>query len=431
MARQSAALRRTKPPANDDTIRTTLARLSLDHKNAGLFPPRGDLRHSMRALRDDLLAVRVLSLQGQVIDIHDKLLAEPILRPAQKQRILRVLAEVRDHYLRIDASFPADHRDRGYQMVNWKHTRAEIDQVLEAARLAHLGPSQTEDALLGSIFSDAVKVPGNFIVHNIDGSAASVDVLTRYFDVRVGRNLGRVTAIATIIREHQVSPPAFMAGIVRTLVDKATKERGGYDGAVMASLTAKIRSPFEAPLVFDEGALIDFSPAERAVLALLGVEEWRVPHPSTPWYGPSRAVIDGDCLINYACPDGWAKIAAIRGPDTQPFFEDATVFDSLHTAKQSYDDALSVMSAPALPLAESGLARTRNAIRNVRDRMRVWLAAQPWLPANPDGTVAFWNAPLKYPSKGPLSKLEEEQFRFAKQIRTKVVDLLREEQGNY
>jgi len=431
MARQSTALRRTRPPATDDTVRAMLTRLSLEHKHAGLFPHREDMRYSLRALRDDLLEVRVLSLQGEVTDIHAKLLAEPILRPAQKQRILRVLAEVRDHYLRIDASFPADHRDRGYQMVNWKHTRAEIDQVLEAARLASLGPSQTEDALLGSIFSDAVKVPGNFIVHNIDGSAAAAHVLARYFEASVGRNLGRIAAIATIIREHQVSPPGFMATIVRTLADKATKDQGGYDAAVMAGLTAKIARPFAAPVVFDEGALIDFTPAERALLAVLGVEEWRVPHPSTPWYKPSRAVIDGDCLINYACPDGWAKIAAIRGPDTQPFFEDPTIFDSLHTAKQSYDDALSVMSEPALPLAEAGLTRTRGAIRNVRDRMRVWLAAQPWLPANPDGTVSFWNAPLKYPSKGPLSKLEEDQFRFAKQIRAKVVELLREEQGNY
>jgi SAM-dependent methyltransferase len=56
MARQSTALRRARPrPANDDTTRTALARLSIDHKHAGLFPPRDDMRLSLRALRQDLL----------------------------------------------------------------------------------------------------------------------------------------------------------------------------------------------------------------------------------------------------------------------------------------------------------------------------------------------------------------------------------------
>jgi hypothetical protein len=432
MSTQSTALSSARPrPVSTDGVRARLASLTLLDKHAALFPPRADLRPALRALRHDLTEVRVLGPDGQVMDVYEKLMAEPRLRPAQKQRIFRVLAEVRDAYLRVDNAEPPGSRDKGYQIVNWKHTRAEIDQVLEAAKLARLQPQQIEDAILGSIFSDAVKVPGNFIVHNIDGSAAAAHVLARYFDPAVGRNLVRIAAIATLIREHQVSPPGFMGGIARTLITKKLGTPSAEQDATLASIVAKISRPFAAPLVFDEGAAIDFNAAERELLAVVDVHEWRVPHPRTHWYGPSRAVIDGDCLINYACPDGWAKIAAIRGPDTQPFFEDPTIFDSLHSAKKSFDDALSVMSEPAHALAEAGLARTRRAIRTIRDKMRVWLASQPWLPVNPDGTIPFWNAPLKYPRLSRLSRLEEDQFRFAKQIRARVVELLREEQGRY
>jgi hypothetical protein len=43
--------------------------------------------------------------------------------------------------------------------------------------------------------------------------------------------------------------------------------------------------------------------------------------------------------------------------------------------------------------------------------------------------IPFWDAPLKYPSKGELSPLEQRQFDFAKKIREETVRRLRAEQG--
>ncbi len=410
-----------------------LDRLSAGRKHASLFPEPSSMRASLKALREDLAEVLVQGGAGKVIDVHDKLSREPTLGKAQKERIFRVLAEVRDSYLRIDDAIKPDGPNKGYQLINWKHTRAEIDQVLEAAKLAGLSPSDTEDAILASIFSDAVKTPQNFIVHNVDGAAASVIVLQRYFDLSNDKQAQRLLGIWHAAKEHQIGPPLFMANITKGMLSrKLGEERARAEAQTLASIHAKISHPFDRKNLTDDGSQLAFSDAERALLALLEVHDWAVPHESSAHYRVSRAVIDGDSLINYASPDGWAKIAALRGPDTQPFFEDATVLDSLHSAKHSYDDAMTVVSAPARPLMEQGLKRTKAAIKRVRDKMQVWLGSQgPFLPLNPDGTIAFWNSALKYPSKGKLTQREQTQFKFAKLIREKVVELLRAEQGVY
>jgi hypothetical protein len=424
--------------ADDRKVPTAAVELDLEHmssknKHAALFPPPPNLRASLKGLRDDLTEVKVLGQDGKVVDVHEKISAERSLTKAQKERVFRVLAEVRDSYLRIDNALAPEAPNKGYQIVNWKHTRAEIDQVLEAAKLATLSGADTEDALLASIFSDAVKTPQNFIIHNIDGAAAAAHVLQRHFDLDKPADRARLYGIWRAAKEHQIGPPGFMATMARgMLARKLGDERAKAEAANLASIHRKIARPFDKEHLVADGSEIAFSEAERQILAVLDVHDWTVPFEGSPHYGLSRAVIDGDSLINYASPDGWAKIAAIRGPDTQPFFEDATVLDSLHSAKQSYDDAMTVVSVPARPLMEQGLLRTKAAIKRVRSRMQEWFATHgPFLPANPDGTIPFWNAPLKYPSKGKLTQREQLQFKFAKEIRAKVVELLRAEQGTY
>src|SRR6185436_2477729 len=120
---------------------------------------------------------------------------------------------------------------------------------------------------------------------------------------------------------------------------------------------------------------------------------------------------------------------AIRGPDRGPFFEDKTIGDSLKSAHESYDDAFSVITKGAQPLAEAGLKRTEAAVQRVSAKMETWLKSQPDLVRNADGTIPFWNAPLKYPSAGALNDTEKKQFAFASKIREQMVALLREEQG--
>src|SRR4029453_16250171 len=166
----------------------------------------------------------------------------------------------------------------------------------------------------------------------------------------------------------------------------------------------------------------------------IGVEEWFVPNANNSWNRTSQAVINGDSLINYASPDGWAKIAAIRGPGKEPWFWDKTVFDSLDSTQKSYDDAYQVLSDEAKPLAEAGLQRTKGAIERVKGEMGLWFkeleSKGVEIPRTPDGKIAFWDAPLKYATKDqPLNDLEQKQFDFAKQIREEVVRRLRVQQG--
>jgi hypothetical protein len=411
-------------------MRADLELWTLGNKHAALFPEPGSLRASLKALRDDLAEVEVMGDAGKVVDVHEKISRDKVLSKLQKDRVFKVLAEVRDSYLRIDGALRHDAPNKGYQVVNWKHTRAEIDQVLEAARLAKLSASDTEDAILASIFSDAVKTPQNFIVHNIDGAAAAALVLARYFDLSKEANRVRLHGIWRSAKEHQIGPPLFMANISKAMLARKLGDKA--EAPVLGSIHAKIAKPFDTKHLVADGSELAFSDAERAALSALDIHDWAVPYAAAAHYRVSRAVIDGDSLINYASPDGWAKIAALRGPDTQPFFEDATVLDSLQSAKASYDDAMTVVSDPAKPLMAAGLVRTKNAIKRVRDEMQAWLTSHgPFLPANSNGTIAFWNAPLKYPSKGKLTQREEMQFKFAKQIREKVVELLRAQQGSY
>ncbi|MBI4533732.1 MAG: hypothetical protein HY711_07270, partial [Candidatus Melainabacteria bacterium] len=117
-------------------------------------------------------------------------------------------------------------------------------------------------------------------------------------------------------------------------------------------------------------------------------------------------------------------------------------------------------------LIEGGLARTEHALQEAKAQLKKWFETQN-VPRNKDGTIAYWDAPLKYPDqltevergrltelqakvqaatgaekasieaelrglkyKG-LSETEIEQYEFAKQIRSKMVELLRAQQGNH
>src|SRR4030095_3796430 len=338
-----------------------------------------------------------------------------------------------------------------------------------------------------SIFSDSVKFPpgerANFIVHHVDGAKAAAEILPRYFDVSAPDNMARVEGIYRAILEHQIAPPGFLAnmaghhmigGQVRgvfggqtgeafssvlpdEVIDKLGRSvhgdnahklaefrealQGKNPTEIIQSIQNKMQNPMEPRFrtVDPETgvATTKFTPAERALLETIGVKEWYLPNPDSPWYGASRAVIDGDGLINYATPDGWAKIAAIRGPGKEPWFQDATVFGSLKTAKDSYDDAFSVMTPEGQDLARAGLGRTQGALDRVRQRMEDWFSSKEaiGLQRNADGTIPFWNADLKYPPRGPapkfelqldkLSDVERKQFEFAMKIRERMVEELR------
>ncbi len=440
-----------KPGSINAEDQTRLDRLSNNHELAEKFPPptAEKLKDLRTGLEKELSTeVPVMGDDGKPTNLYEKLMRSDKLDAAQKERVLNALAEVNDAYYRIEAAVPADSDAKGYQDVNWKHTRGEVDQVLDSAGRMGLSPVETENALLASIFSDSVKFGKgdphnnpNFLVHNIDGAKAAAEVLPRYFDLSVPGNLERIEAITHAVREHQIGPPEFMSDMTRLALEGRLGKKPGVplpaeQQALVDSIVQKIAKPMESKLVTDaKGASrIAFTDAERGLLEQIGIKDWFVPDARNSWYRTSQAVINGDSLINYATPDGWAKIAAIRGPGKEPWFQDKTVLDSLESTQKSYNDAYQVLSEEAKPLADAGLQRTRGAIDRVKGEMELWftgLETQEFkIPRTPEGKIPFWNAPLKYATKDqPLTEFEQSQFEFAKQIREEMVRRLRAQQG--
>ena len=444
-----------------------------------------DAARSQKWLREDLKDVPVRTETGAVTDVYDKIASQPdsVLAPEQKARILGVLGDTRDSLLKIDGELEPGAKNKGYQVVNWKHTRGEIDQVLEASKLnPSMTPVQTENAILASIISDSVKTPENFIRHHVDAANHADKVLSKYFDSSNPADAVRIAEIKNAILEHQIGPPGFMGFMTQMTIRNSIKgemangakqafgekmpeaEQKVYDGLVarlmkpvdgplsteerafmqhigvdawkveeskqINSLQGKISKPFENQV---EGS-VNFNATENAYMNQIGLSKWYVPEKGTPWYDASRAVIDGDSLINYASPDGWAKIGQIRGPGT--IFKDATIWDSLASAKASYNDAFSVMTDAAKPLGEAGLRRTEAAVERVKPEVQKWINANKAAYGyGADEKVSFWDkdaAPLKYPEDGhPLEAQDALRLDFARQIRDRMVAELRAQQGNY
>lgn len=467
--------------------KSKLAALSRDHAFAGEFPVPQNQGASVQALRDDLAEVAA-SGGGTVLDKIDQ---HPLLSAQQKERVFFVLAEVRDSYLAKiqqakDSGSPVD-----YQMVNWKHTRAEVDFVMASAEVNGLNANQVEDALLASIFSDAIKTPQNFITHNLDGAAAAAEVLPRYFDTTSARAVARMEGIIRAVEEHQIGPPSFMGNIItrgmltghlsaalsatetgRAVMEKVGNpfafssahrqecllalrgpgeirmELGGQaislkageadvlrgalsQAAARDSAAQKIANPFaSAGRSADGQHQVQFSSEEREVLAQIGIEHWAVPDPESDHYAVSRAVIDGDSMVNYATPEGFAKIVAIRGPGTSTFFMDSRLGDSLESARQSYADAFAAMTPKGQELAEAQKQKTEALLSKVDSELRDWLSQQADVPKNKDGTIAFLDVPLRYPPGNDASRInelsptEQAQFIMAGRIRNKAVELL-------
>src|SRR5262249_44533082 len=158
-----------------------------------------------------------------------------------------------------------------------------------------------ETTLYASLLSDAVKAPSNFLVHNVHGAQAAVMVLSRMVPPP---SLDMIEDVARATLEHQVGPPNFMANVAM----RNSLRSAGVDADVINSICAKVAKPTK-PAKPDDisvdgagNAKINFNDDERKALEKIGVLEWTVPSPVSRHYGASCAVIDGDSLVNYACP---------------------------------------------------------------------------------------------------------------------------------
>ena len=268
------------------------------------------------------------------------------------------------------------------------------------------------------------------------------------------RHRQRIAGICQAIVEHQVGPPRFMANMVRMGIGHQLRAVGAFDdasAAVVAGLCAKIADPMNPEHVDRSGdglGCLRLSREDRAVLKLIELPDWYVPHPQTPWFAASSAVIDADSLVNYVTADGVGKIVAICGPDT-PFHE-PTVFHSIFSCGASFVDAVSVMSDVAMASVAAWLSSTQTLIEKVRfgvarelgrgllafpldgfarlvaeekvdlgglkvRRMKGLAVIELGLRS---GELPYWGLPLDYARVGPA-------IETAKLLRRKVADLLR------
>ncbi|MBS1992127.1 MAG: hypothetical protein JSS83_16510 [Cyanobacteria bacterium SZAS LIN-3] len=357
--------------------------LSDNYRWREILPPLVDEARSMSALRADLADVPVLTDEGKVTNVYHKMESESLVQRQDRMSVWRCLALVREAYLQLESS--ADEGVKGYQWnMNWKHTRAEVDQVYEACKILQLSSDETRDAIIASIFSDSIKNRGNFIVHNVHGSQAAALALSYFWDMEKPENLRSVQRIVLAIKQHQIAPPEFMARTVAVLLARKLK-LGTFDQVIRSAAAEerdtttnryivraiynKIGHPFDERNLTADLARINFTEEERGLLRHIGIADWWVPHPKVSSSKIAHALITGDHSINYNNPDGFAKIALIRGPATEAIFEDATIYDSLESAMASFSDSFNILLPEVRPLALKGIRRTHKAVTRVMRMM--------------------------------------------------------------
>lgn len=357
----------------NEGIQAKLDRLTNNAAWKSLFPDPETLEPLLTDLFRDLRDVPVVLSSGHVTDVFQKIDGEKLLSGPDKDLVWKCLAMAREGFLR--AEDPATGRYNSYQWMNWKHTRAEIDQVYEASKLLRLSAKDTRDALLASIFSDSVKNRANFIVHNVHGSEAAALVLSYFMKPATAQDLKTIERVVRAAKEHQIAPPEFMGTVTAILLTKKNNLKGfskladinslsGKEKAVQ-SIFLKISNPFKESNLTDDLLQINFTSEELDLLGTIGITHWCVPHPKDPESRIAAAVIAGDHSINYNNPEGFAKIALLRGPDTEAIFEDPTIHQSLDSAIASFADSFSVLQPEVQPLTIHGLRRTRTAVARV------------------------------------------------------------------
>lgn len=132
------------------------------------------------------------------------------LRPDQVDRVLNVLAEVRENYARQTANGTIKPEQKG----SWFHSIGELAEVIDVAKANKLRPTQLQNAIFAAAFTDGVKsgwskeFGGNFFTHHLDGALAADVVLSRW----TGKEFTEEDreAVRHAILEHQISPPKFM-----------------------------------------------------------------------------------------------------------------------------------------------------------------------------------------------------------------------------
>lgn len=416
----------------------------------------GDMNRARTQTLKDLSEIKALEPGKSVLDQF----RDSNLSISQKYRVVSSLAEVREHFVKQQVNGKLDADQKG----NWIHTQGEFGRVIDAAQANKLSPMHTEDALLSSMFADAVKSKQNFFTHHMEGALAADHSLQKQFGAGFTRE--RLDGIVHGVREHQIGPPKFMAGLyegrIRGALGGKLNEQQSKD---LASLKEKMGDPLNSEKVklADGATVLKLTTGERDLLRLTGAQEWYVPENNNAWNKSSRAVIDGDSMDNYYTPGGIGKITSLGGPETDVWFMTDLLDNTTRaagretnvgSARQSGKDAYSVISDSSKPLADRGLALTEQAIDKAKADLAQNLAKQGRDPSK--GDVPFFNSKLEYPKLNEhanewwsihrtpadkrtpdqvkfyeahrhdgLSAKQIEDFKLAAQMREQVVDSLR------
>lgn len=366
-----------------------------------------EIQASREAVAKDFKDFKILDGNGRAMsvqDVFDDAAKKGLLTAEGMRDVNTALAVVREHYtgLRHNGQILPD------QAANWTHTMGELARVVQSAEINKLSPQETKLALMASMFSDSAKyadtavTKGNFHTHHLDGAISANLHNLNLTDVE--RNI-----VTNAILAHQIAPPEFMgklyymkaAGYAKSLPE------GSPERLKLEELLDPAKSPYlgrsaegmptfkfiqdvatrEARHVEGQGYVLNLNADEKLMLRATGNEEWHVPRPKNenpeefaklPKAEQERiitmnrvtnALLAGD-NSQYGTLDSTYKFVVIRGPGT--FFQDQTVFDSIKSIKQSFDDAFNILSPADQQLAAANLKQTQAAFQpgnDVRARM--------------------------------------------------------------
>ncbi|MBX3134930.1 hypothetical protein KF707_01755 [Candidatus Obscuribacterales bacterium] len=453
------------------------------------FPVRSEVERqiSRQLVERELKNVKASGDAGDsVLDRLD----QSNLSENQKERVLMVLSDVREHFLNFSESPGGLTVDPG-QELNWIHTQGEMGRVLDAGVHNNLTPADLEKSLIAAMLSDSDKHRSNFFTHHLDGARAAEVILPRY-----GFAPGDVQDVVQAVVEHQVGPPKFMSQMyqirivssidaerdaelkalrsidpeTRTAheaqrfkqlndeVNQWTSNKAEYEalrlernrstadeermaflkteidyGAhltpderkALDSLTQKIGNPLGSRLeetADGRGKQLALREDEKNLLRRTGNESWFVPSQDSAVSTISQTLIAGDTIDNYFTPGGFSKIVGLRGPGSN--FYDQTVSESLTSAVTSGDDALKLLTPENQLLAIGAASNNAQAVDRVMKLVETKIRMDKGIGPDEPLAIPFWNKPLEYPAPGA----ETDDSRYAKTIRSYVVEALRAEQ---
>lgn len=333
----------------------------------------------------EVLASRLTSDLGPLKEDLTSRMKERGLSDQDISRFFAAFAEVRQGY--ASGALSGDDMQR----TNWIHTRTEILHTLESAKALDLSADQTLVALLGSLGSDAFKDASTFSLlwHNRAGAEVVLPlVMGRNFDLGQPRDRELLRQAMRVAHEHQITPPLFMTGAMKSLIGDAPGSKEILDA---------VNKPLAAP---QSGGEIVFSSEARALLEKKGLPGWAVPEPGSANHQASQAAIVGD-VLQYVSADGVLKIAVdIRDPGEQrPFMRDPLLKTAVTSSTGfSFGQGMSVIDDPALKslAAEHQAAMTSTLEQKVYPEVERRLRQELKVPdGQPTPEIPYWNAPVQ------------------------------------